>query len=102
MFTRNDYMNNACTHSEFYGQFVTPAIITRVKSKIGADAIARSTNEHFNDIKLDKWEAIDCKDVTNSQAIRQAFETPAGKFFWSKNLNVCILKEAARRIKLAV
>ena len=99
MYTRQDYMNKTCTHTEFYGQFVTPAVVNAVKQVIGISRIMASSDEHFNDIRLDRWEALSCKHIANIAAIRQAHNCKPGIGFWSKNLNVCILKEAARQIK---
>ena len=95
MHTRMDYLNGECTHREYYAQFVNDTIIELVSESIGLPAILRSTDEHFNDIPLERWDAAGLGLWTQEvpQALRQAGElyTPA--------VSVCILKEAARQIK---
>ena len=91
MFSRAQYMNKECTHSEYYGQFVTDAVKQSVLFTIGKDAIVKSNNPHFNDIPLKKWDLLSFP--VSSQKMKQAgdYLTLAGK--------VCIAKEAARQIK---
>ena len=57
-YTRNDYMLKVCDHQTYYRQFVTSAVVRIVEQGIGRDAILTSTDEHFNDIPLRKWDAL--------------------------------------------
>lgn len=57
-FTRKDYISNKCSHNEYYDQFVNCARISTVSKIIGADKIKNSTQEHFNDIPLLKWDNL--------------------------------------------
>lgn len=102
MFTRADYMNGKCIHSQFYAQFVTSVVMSVVKYRVGIESIVSSKNEHFNDIPLAVWDSIDIKDIVNQTAIREAHSYTNGSFPWSKSMQVCILKEAARQIKQSV
>lgn len=99
MFTRTDYMDGKCTHNQFYAQFVTSGVMTFVKNRVGIESIVSSKNEHFNDIPLAVWDSINIKDIVNQAAIREAHSYAKGSFPWSKSMQVCILKEAARQIK---
>lgn len=102
MFTRADYMNGKCTHSQFYAQFVTSGVKSDVKYRVGIESIVSSKDKHFNDIPLTVWDSIDIKDIVNQAAIREAHSYAKGSFPWSKSMQVCILKEAALQIKQSV
>ena len=94
MFTRKQRLANECTHSEYYAQFVTPAVTHTVLRQIGRDAIMESTDPHFNDIRLSKWDALFPLVPANvATKIRECGDYPtlAGM--------VCLAKEAARQIK---
>lgn len=40
-FTRNDYMNNKCTHEQYYLQYATPGIVARVKRSVNLDILRK-------------------------------------------------------------
>ncbi len=87
-------MANECSHEDYYGQFVTPGVISRVSENIGKKAIMASTCSHMNDIPLSKW---DCMGAM-FRPLFSAMLKKAGDFY-SMAGNVCILKQAARMIK---
>ena len=58
MFTRQDYLNDVCTHQQYYGQFVNSTIAGIVLRSIGEKTIAASTDLHFNDIDLALWDQL--------------------------------------------
>lgn len=102
-FTRSQYMNKACTHQEFYIQFVTSSIRKLVETKFG-DRIRRSTNEWFNDIPLKEWDFL--ADITFRTMNREAWRAAVCPhldrgLLWSMSDNVCILKAAAQEIRQA-
>jgi hypothetical protein len=89
-YTRNDYLKNRCTHRQYYAQFVTEEMKSRLVRYLGLDTLLESKDEHLNDIPLRMWDlfiagplAIPLKSVGDCS-------TMAG--------NVCIAKEAARQI----
>ncbi len=100
---RADYLAHKATHREYYSQFVTPYVKQTVIRAIGKSAILASTDEHFNDIPLSKWDAIIgwsdfsrvplATDLGSGAALRACgdYPTPAGI--------VCIMKEAAKQFK---
>lgn len=93
--SRKAYLSGACTHSEYYGQFVTDRTLAYVASRIGKDRILASTDPHFNDIPLRLWDSITPKAPGSSLFEKAAdYYTLAG--------GVCMLKEAARQIKEGV
>ena len=92
MYTRKDYMNNECSHREYYAQFVNQSVISRVLSVIGKDKILASNDEHLNDIPLNLWDSM---GATHSEALRACGDSPSLAGY------VCIRKEAARQIKEA-
>lgn len=91
MFTRKQYLNNECTHSEYYSQFLTPA--SRLSKSLTELVIASKDNEHFNDIYLGKFDSEAYSLEYDKELFKQAGDSPtlAGK--------VCLLKEKARQIK---
>lgn len=100
MFTRNDYMNKKCTHSEYYSQFVTQGMKNMVKSRFTLERLQNSKKEYFNDnTQLREWDALN--DLTRSmldKVLWKSLECPYTEngYLWSLNCNICILKEAAR------
>jgi len=110
--TRTQYMNSLPkygtaeskdAHRAFYAQFVTPATLELVESRIGLKAIQSSNDPHFNDIPLAKWDAIWIRRIGNRMriypgAIVEALLKEAGENN-SASTGVCILKEAAQQIK---
>lgn len=102
-FTRSDYMNNKCSHREYYGQFVTPYVLQLVANSIGLDKIKASKDPHFNDIPLQEWDRIWMRrtpqggyyivpPMSISEMLREAKEGN------SAATGTCILKEAARQL----
>ena len=92
--TRGSYMTKECTHSEYYGQFVTEWTKKIVLSRIPAERIARSTDPHFNDIPLYIWDEM-------HPAIQTGITTDMRNVGADNSLStsVCIAKETARQIK---
>ena len=95
MKTRTDRLNNKVSHDEYYAQFVTDSVINRVVDSIGIKAILASTDEHFNNIKLQRWDRTGVIDHTVSLLLKEAGEGV------SLATNVCIAKQAAQQIKKA-
>lgn len=97
MFTRKQYLDGLCDHATYYAQFVTPGVLRIVSRFIGADRIKRSTDPHFNDIKLGEWDNL--HDTVRGHVAGQLRE--AGHAGISLSDTVCVAKEAARQIKTA-
>ena len=89
MFSRKQYIANECTHSEYYGQFVTQGHIYKVVDTFGAKRLLQSKDEHLNDIPLSRWDNL-CIGVS-AAALKECGESMS---LGTKN---CILKEAARQ-----
>jgi len=96
MITRQQYMDNEATHEAYYEQFVTPEIYDEVKTKIGEALIKASTDEHFNDIPLGRWDRLGMQSV-NSTRLHEAVKATGD--FVSLAVLVCVAKAAARMIK---
>lgn len=94
IYTRAQYMANEVTHDEYYSQFVDPGVLFLVAARIGIDRIKASTNEHFNDIPLPKWDAM--KEVILSLTLKSRKDAGEGN---SLCACVCIAKAAARILK---
>ena len=91
MFWRHDYVNGKVTHRDYYGQFVTPEAKAIVTASIPVERLIASTDRHFNDIPLQKWDRMPAPRSLNEKMKRCGdYLTLAGK--------VCILKEAAQQI----
>ncbi len=57
-YTRQQYVNNECSHEVYYGQFVTPTVVALVEGRIGLDRVRASTDQAFNDIPLHLWDRL--------------------------------------------
>lgn len=94
IFTRSDYLNahedRAAAHRRYYGQFVNSRTIKFVVSRIGADRLLASTDEHLNDIPLACWDMM-----ARTLPLARPLED-AGDYLTLGNA-VCIAKEAARQ-----
>lgn len=92
-FTRTQYLNNECTHSEYYAQIVTNSTRDLVKRIFGIDTLisAYGTDQHFNSIPLYKWDRI-AGSVGSNASMKELGDvlTLSGQ--------ICILKEAARQL----
>lgn len=90
-FTRKQYLNNDCTHREYYSQFVTDGYKNAIKSFIGLENLMQSKDKNLNDIPLNKWDNAPLTTGVNQKMLELGdYLTLAGK--------VCIAKEAARQI----
>lgn len=97
MMTRQEYLSFAAdreaaqaAHRRYYGQFVNQRTIDYVVRAIGSDALLASTDPHFNDIPLSKWDNL-VPRLPLAASLRDAgdYMTLCG--------GVCIAKEAARQ-----
>ena len=90
---RSDYLSGACTHREYYGQFVTEYILTQLMERMPQKRWAESTCEHFNDIPLHWWDRVSIIAAEADAKFTACGDYPtlAGR--------VCILKEAARQVR---
>lgn len=95
MFTRKQYLNDECTHRQYYAQFVTVETVKLVTRRFGLAELKKafSKDEAFNTIALPTWDALGYalpRQAINAQMKELGdYLTPAG--------TVCILKEAARQ-----
>ena len=92
MFTRKQYMNDECSHREYYAQLVSDHIRDSVLRRFGLERIRNSLKEdqHLNNIPLHLWDSLaDCVSFSKYEELGD-FETLAGC--------VCALKEAARQV----
>jgi hypothetical protein len=91
MFTRKDYMNNICTHEEFYAQFINSSVKSYVEDVIGLNQILKSTDEHLNDIPLVLWDRahgiLDNKTLKSANCCQSFSNT------------VCTLKTYAKQLR---
>ena len=96
MFTRKDYLDGKCTHSEYYSQYVenTDAkglVLSFWDEKTLSEAYEK--DEHFNSLSIKRWDEL-------------AERLTIGPWLTFSELGdmntlssrVCVLKEAARHI----
>lgn len=99
-FSRKDYMNGICSHDEYYSQFVTDGVIRTLERHIGKAEIEDSTDPHFNDIPLGRWDALALlvpqRLISVSNVSTQADGSSPSI---SLSDRVCILKAAAKIIR---
>ena len=86
-------MDGMVSHSDYYRQFVTPAVTQCVKDSIGIETIQKSTDEHLNDIALSRWDSI----ASETRFCTEPLIKLAGDFY-SLSSGVCIAKQAARML----
>jgi hypothetical protein len=92
MWTRKQYMDGECSHRTYYAQFVTPNVLSTVRSWFGVERLLRTRDqEYFNTIPLIEWDRL-VHAVPRTQMMRDAGEG------WSLGSAVCILKEAGRQL----
>lgn len=96
-YTRKDYMAHKCTHDEYYSQFVDDSILDLVSSYIGRRAITKSTDPHFNNIELSRWDNLHLPILLHCGALLARGNSSGGV---SLSDTVCVAKAAARMIKL--
>jgi hypothetical protein len=92
---RQDYLDKKCSHSEYYGQFVTRSIIVMVVIRFGLDELkaAFAADKNLNSIPLALWDALGGYPHRRlcGQILMAAGDSP------TMSTAVCILKEAARQ-----
>ncbi len=90
MYTRQDYLNKVCTHQQYYLE-----IAHEVGARVSGELLERckvSTDEHFNDIPLEVWDAYG--KAYNNGRITKAFKE-RGDYTTLAGL-VSLFKNAAR------
>lgn len=94
-FTRQDYLDNRCTHEQYYDQFVNLHVKNLVIGTIGRLNIVRSTNEAFNDIPLRQWDSLQSliMGAVGRKKFAELGDVP------TLGSCVCIAKAAARQIR---
>ena len=88
-FSRAQYLNNDCTHQEYYAQFIPGGYTNYVINTIGRASLKRSKDEHLNDIALKRWDALASPAGITHQIKK------AGTYFTLSD-HVCIAKTAAK------
>lgn len=58
MLTREQYLAGGCSHSEYYGQFVTSYTKALVLSEFTLVELVEATDPHLNDLKLQRWDTL--------------------------------------------
>ena len=91
-----DYRKGLCTTYQYYFQYVTQEIVDLVVSRLGKEAIMKSTKHNFADIRQDLWDSLDgpIHLVINKEQIKQAGEDIPYLCF-----NVCVAIAAATAYK---
>ena len=84
---RKRYLDGDITHADYYLWLADGLSITEQMLPVPISRIKASTDEHFNDIPLRRWDAMD-------SYVRQQ----AHGLHWSLSDTVCTLKAVARRV----
>lgn len=92
-FSRKEYMENKCTHKEYYDQFITPAGIELVSKSVAFKKLMKNNSEDLSSVTINFWDLIgtahDAVALLNSKG-----DT------WSLASAVCINKAIAEHIIL--
>ena len=91
MYTRKDYLDNKCTHREYYAQHVTDGTINTVLCHFSKAKLKKAhlEDENLNSIPMAQWDnighyiSIDFEKTEDARSLGGV---------------VCVLKEAARQI----
>ena len=96
-YTRKDYLNKLCTHSEYYAQFGGHLVQATVLRKYSEATLRRRMAEdrHLNNLPLAAWDAMANSVKLHVCAINKRLN---GSHSASLSDCVCTLKEAARHI----
>lgn len=92
LFTRKQYLDNECTHDQYYGQFVTESTINTVLSYFSKEKLTEyyASDKNLKNIKLSVWDRMPLYAATYKMKDCGDWLTASG--------HVCILKRAARMI----
>jgi len=95
MRTRSDYMNDRCTHREYYADVAAAAGVEFPPDHelvMRSRAALQAGDEHLNTIPLKTWDAwADTQRASMSRALKERGD------FWSLAAGVCVAKEAAKQ-----
>lgn len=95
MFTRKQFINNECTHSQYYSQFVDNQVRQLTAAWIGTRTILESIDPNFNDIPSSRWDLL--YEVMYSTIGLEKVKK-CGDYF-SIVFSACVAKEAALQIR---
>lgn len=91
--------NSKELHHSYYLQFATSKTYKVVKSYIGEKDIKLSTDPHFNDIPLHRWDRLHELMIETSNRKAKKESDGTDKFCWSLSDSVCVAKTIAREIR---
>lgn len=96
-FSRADYMNNTCSHYEYYSQFVTQGMKDVILRKYSKEELQKAygKDEHLNNIPLRWWDSY---EEFFKQSIAGTNQKLNGARTWSSSQHTCSMKAAARQI----
>jgi len=99
MKTRKQYLNDECTHDEYYSQFVTDTIKERVLNRfsIAELQVAYKEDHHFNTLTLTAFDNLASAMNLKAHVYRKLILAEDTYTFSGA---VCILKQAAKMIVL--
>jgi hypothetical protein len=91
LFTRKDYLNNKCTHRQYYAQFVNKSVKSTVLNYYSIKRLKEAFEEdnHFNSLPLQKWDTMHSLFAISMKEVGD---------YLTKSGNVCIHKEAAKQL----
>ncbi len=95
LFTRQQRLDNECTHEQYYSQFINQKMINDVLCFFGEKELKKAfkEDENFNTIPLQKWDSFGNFYIKNRGIDEKMKEI--GDYLTAAGL-VCIGKEAAR------
>lgn len=96
-FTRHDYMNNKCSHYEYYSQFVTEGMKSVILNKYSKEKLKEkfAEDQHLNNIPLKWWDSFELLFQRNIASTNKRLN---GQNTWSSAEHTCAMKAAAKQI----
>lgn len=58
LFTKNQFLKDECTHTEYYSQFITPDGIKLVEASPAFKKLKASGSTNLSDMPLAQWDCI--------------------------------------------
>jgi len=97
MNTRKQYLNNECTHFEYYSQFVNDLTKGAISRNIGLEKLLKSTDKHFNDINLKIWDSMPIYLETGEMEKYGDHFSLSGRVFIGKTAARMLVNEANQK-----
>ena len=95
-YTYHDYLQGNVSHHDYHAQFIKPFMERLLLNEISIQELEASTDIHFNDIALNRWDNVANILKTSPSVCNSVYK--ASGYGPSLSTCVCILKVLARQL----